>query len=221
MDDNNEITINLLLLGKTKCGKSSLGNSLLGSYEFESKFFPHSVTKDCRLCRIRIGDFAWRMGRVLGLRLQVLDTPGIPHSSLNQGEVKRRLRKGLSQHFSQGLHMALLVLRADIPFCEEDNQHTVKLAEDLLGSDWTFFTAVVFTHTDVLQEEKMTEEEFLKSAPAGLSALLETIHGRYIFRDTIDKTLHEERTDLANNILHFVRQNSYQTVQVKNSHSHN
>ncbi|XP_018409988.1 PREDICTED: GTPase IMAP family member GIMD1 [Nanorana parkeri] len=212
MDGNNEITINLLLLGKTKCGKSSLGNSLLGSYEFESKFFPHSVTKDCRLCRTRMPNFARRMGRELGLQLQVLDTPGIPHSSLSQDEVKRRVRKALSQYFSQGLHMALLVLRADIPHCEEDNQHTVKLAEDLLGPEWKYFTAVVFTHGDVLQEARMTEDEFLRSAPPNLSTLLEYVHGRCFFRDPTDKTLHEERAVLANQILHFVRQNSYQTV---------
>ncbi|KAM5192102.1 GTPase IMAP family member GIMD1 [Mantella aurantiaca] len=212
MDGNNEITINLLLLGKTKCGKSSLGNSLLGSYEFESKFFPHSVTKDCRLCRIRMPNFARRMGRELSLKLQVLDTPGTPHSSLSQDEVKKRMRKALSQYFSQGLHMALLVLRADIPLCEEDNQHTVKLAEDLLGKEWKYFTAVVFTHGDVLQGVRMTEDEFLRSATPNLTTLLQNVHDRYIFRDPTDKTLHEEQAVLVNHILHFVRQNSYQTV---------
>ncbi|KAM9330483.1 GTPase IMAP family member GIMD1 [Gastrophryne carolinensis] len=215
MDANNEITINLLLLGKTKSGKSSLGNSLLGSYEFESKIFPHSVTKECRLCTMRIPNFARRMGRELGLRLQVLDTPGIPHSSLSQEEVKGRLRKALLKHFSQGLHMALLVLRADIPHCQEDNQHTVKLAEDILGPDWKNFTAVVFTHGEVLREAKMTEEEFLSLASPNLSSLLETIHGRYILRDSTDKTRQEERSILVNSILHFVRQNSYQTVPLK------
>ncbi|XP_075045632.1 GTPase IMAP family member GIMD1 [Mixophyes fleayi] len=215
MDDNKEITINLLLLGKTQCGKSFLGNSLLGSFEFESKFFPHSVTKDCRLCGMRIPDFARRMGRELGLRLQVLDTPGIPHSSLSQDEVKKRVRKALSQHFPEGLHMALLVLRADIPHCEEDNQHTVKLAEDLLGTDWKFFTTVIFTHGDVLQKARLTEVEFLSLAPKSLSALLEKVHGRYIFRDPTDKTLREERETLSSQIFHFVRQNSYQTLQIK------
>ncbi|XP_063775287.1 GTPase IMAP family member GIMD1 [Pseudophryne corroboree] len=213
MDYNKEITINLLLLGKTQCGKSSLGNSLLGSFEFESKFFPQSVTKDCQLCRMRIPNFARRMGRELGLKLQVLDTPGIPHSSLSQDEVKKRVRKALSQHFPEGLHMALLVLRADIPYCEEDNQHTVKLAEDLLGADWKYFTSVIFTHGDVMKEGRFTEEEFLRMAPKCLSGLLEKVHGRYIFRDPTDKTLHEERTILSNHILHFVRQNSYQTLQ--------
>ncbi|XP_040185609.1 GTPase IMAP family member GIMD1 [Rana temporaria] len=213
MEGNNEITINLLLLGKTKCGKSSLGNSLLGSYEFESKFFPHSVTKDCRLCRIRMPNFGRRMGRELGLKLQVLDTPGIPHSSLSQDEVKQRVRKALSQYFSQGLHMALLVLRADIPLYEEDNQHTVKLAENLLGPEWKHFTAVVFTYGDVLEEARITEDKFLRSAPPTLSTLLENVHGRYFFRDPTDKTLHEEQAVFANQILHFVRQNSYQTVQ--------
>ncbi|XP_075705865.1 GTPase IMAP family member GIMD1 [Rhinoderma darwinii] len=213
MDDNNEITINLLLLGKTQCGKSSLGNSLLGSYEFESRIFPQSVTKECRLRSMRIPNFARRMGKELGLRLQVLDTPGIPHSSLNQDEVKTRVRKALSEHFPEGLHMALLVLRADIPHCEEDNQHTVKLTEDLLGRDWKYFTAVIFTHAETLEHMRMTEEKFLSLAPKSLSTLLENVHGRCIFRDHPHETLYKERAALANQILHFVRQNSYQTLK--------
>ncbi|XP_073427867.1 GTPase IMAP family member GIMD1 [Dendrobates tinctorius] len=213
MDDNNEVTINLLLLGKTQYGKSSLGNSLLGSYEFESRIFPQSVTEECRLRRMRISDFARRMGKELGLRLQVLDTPGIPHSSLNQDEVKTTVRKALSEHFPEGLHMALLVLRADIPHCEEDNQHTVKLTEDLLGPDWKYFTAIIFTHAERLEDMKMTEEKFISLAPKSLSTLLENVHGRYIFRDTSNEALHEERMALLNQILHFVRQNSYQTLK--------
>ncbi|KAG8593017.1 hypothetical protein GDO81_000703 [Engystomops pustulosus] len=212
MDNNNEITINLLLLGKTQCGKSSLGNSLLGSYEFESRIFPQSVTKECRLCKMRIPDFARRMGRELGLRLQVLDTPGIPHSSLNQDEVKKRVRKALSEHFPEGLHMALLVLRADIPHCEEDNQHTVKLTEDLLGPNWKYFTAVVFTHAEKLDDMRMTEEKYTNMASKSLCTLLETVHGRSIFRDYPIERPQEERAVLVNQILHFIRQNSYQTL---------
>ncbi|XP_069834532.1 GTPase IMAP family member GIMD1 [Dendropsophus ebraccatus] len=213
MDDNNEITINLLLLGRTQCGKSSLGNSLLGSYEFESRIFPQSVTKECRLRRIRIPEFARRRGKELGLSLQVLDTPGIPHSSLNQDEVKRRVRKALSEHFPEGLHMALLVLRADIPYCEEDNQHTVKLTEDLLGPNWKYFTAVIFTHAEKIEDMRMTEETFISLAPKGLSTLLQKVHDRCIFKEQPQGTPHEERGVLANQILHFVRQNSYQTLK--------
>ncbi|XP_056421994.1 GTPase IMAP family member GIMD1 [Hyla sarda] len=213
MDDNNEITINLLLLGKTQCGKSSLGNSLLGSYEFESRIFPQSVTKECRLRRMRIPEFARRSGKELGLRLQVLDTPGIPHSSLNQDEVKKGVRKALSEHFPEGLHMALLGLRADIPHCEEDNQHTVKLTEDLLGPNWMYFTAVVLTHAETLEDMRMTEEKFISLAPKSLSTLLERVHGRCIFSEQTHGTSQAERKVLVNQILHFVRQNSYQSLQ--------
>ncbi|KAM4706633.1 GTPase IMAP family member GIMD1 [Discoglossus pictus] len=215
MSESNEITINLLLLGKTKSGKSSLGNSLLGSYEFESQFFPRSVTEECRLCRIRIPQFARRMGRDLCLKLQVLDTPGSPHSSLNQEEVKQSVKRGLAQQLSEGLHMALLVLRADVPYCEEDNQHTIKLAEDLLGPEWNNFTTVLFTHGDQLLEAKMDEDEYIMLAPKYLSTLLKSVHDRYIFRNPQGKTLHEERKILTKKIFNFVRQNSYQWIEFK------
>ncbi|OCT99912.1 hypothetical protein XELAEV_18005696mg [Xenopus laevis] len=159
MDDANEITINLLLLGRSKSGKSSLGNSLLGSCEFESQFFPQSVTSECQLCRTCIPQFGRRMGQDLCLRL-----------SLSQGEVKQRVRKVLAEQFSEGLHMALLILRADIPFCEEENQHSVKLEE-------------------------------------------QNLHKRYIFREPQNKTPRQEREVLTQEILHYVRQNSYQQLQ--------
>ncbi|KAE8630656.1 hypothetical protein XENTR_v10000911 [Xenopus tropicalis] len=213
MDDTNEITINLLLLGRTKSGKSSLGNSLLGSCEFESQFFPQSVTSECQLCTACIPQFGRRMGKDLSLRLRVLDTPGFPHSSLSMGEVKQRVRKTLAEQFSEGLHMALLILRADVPFCEEENQYTVKLAEDLLGSKWKYFTAVIFTHGDKLQEARITQEEYIISSPKSLSSLLATLHNRYIFREPQDKTLRQEREILSNQILHYVRQNSYQRLE--------
>ncbi|KAG8439965.1 hypothetical protein GDO86_000674 [Hymenochirus boettgeri] len=215
MDDTNEITINLLLLGRTKSGKSSLGNSLLGSGEFESEFSPWSVTNECQLCRAHIHNFARRMGKGLSLNLRVLDTPGFAHSNMSQDEVKQSIRKDLAKQFSEGLHMALFIIRTDISFCEEDNQLAVKLTEDLLGPKWKDFTSIVFTYGDKLQQANITEEEYLISAPKNLSALIGNLHNQYIFRDPQDKTLRQERDILANYILNYVRQNNYQTLQFK------
>uniref|UniRef100_A0A8C5LNB7 GTPase IMAP family member GIMD1 n=1 Tax=Leptobrachium leishanense TaxID=445787 RepID=A0A8C5LNB7_9ANUR len=213
MADTNEITMNILLLGKTKSGKSSLGNSLLGSYEFESQFFPYSLTTECRLCRIRIPQFARRMGKELCLKLQVLDTPGSPHSSLTQEEVKYKIKRALSQQFAEGLHMALLVLRADIPLYYKSPTQLFLSIQDLLGPNWIYFTTVIFTHGDQLHEAQIKEDEYIRSAPKTVSSLLEKVHNRYIFRDPLDRTLRGERAILASRLLDYVRQNSYQTLQ--------
>lgn len=130
MSDTDEMTINLLLVGRTQSGKSAAGNSLLGSSDFDSHLSPSSVTTCCSLgCSCRISGFIRRNGYELALRVHVMDTPGYPHSSLSKEEVRQAVRAALAQHFGEkGLHLALLVLRADLPLCEEEN-HTIQLVQ--------------------------------------------------------------------------------------------
>ncbi|CAM5107167.1 unnamed protein product, partial [Eretmochelys imbricata] len=131
MSDTDEMTINLLLVGRTQSGKSAAGNSLLGSSDFDSHLSPSSVTTCCSLgCSCRISGFTRRNGYELALRVHVMDTPGYPHSSLSKEEVRQAVRAALAQHFGEeGLHLALLVLRADLPLCEEENHHTIQLVQ--------------------------------------------------------------------------------------------
>uniref|UniRef100_A0A452IZM1 AIG1-type G domain-containing protein n=1 Tax=Gopherus agassizii TaxID=38772 RepID=A0A452IZM1_9SAUR len=130
MSDTDEMTINLLLVGRTQSGKSASGNSLLGSFDFDSHLSPRSVTTGCSLgCSCRISGFTRRNGHELALRVHVMDTPGYPHSSLSKEEVQQVVKAALAQHFGdEGLHLALLVLRADLPLCEEES-HTIQLVQ--------------------------------------------------------------------------------------------
>ncbi|XP_030048377.1 GTPase IMAP family member GIMD1 [Microcaecilia unicolor] len=213
MSKDNEITINLLLLGRTQSGKSAVGNSLLGSIEFDSHLSARSVTQVCRSCRCRMQNFGRRLGKELCLQVHVVDTPGFPHSSLGKKAVARTIREALVQHFQEGLHMALLVLRADLPLCEEERCHIVQLAENLLGSDWKRFTAIIFSHGDKVREAGFKEEEYLQTASEALIALLDSVHHRYLFKDFQENSLPQERTIIMNKIMNFVRQNGYEVLK--------
>uniref|UniRef100_A0A8C3T543 GTPase IMAP family member GIMD1 n=1 Tax=Chelydra serpentina TaxID=8475 RepID=A0A8C3T543_CHESE len=217
MSDADEMTINLLLVGRTQSGKSAAGNSLLGSFDFDSHLSPSSVTTCCSLgCSCRISGFTRRNGHELSLRVHVMDTPGYPHSSLSKEEVQQAVRAALVQHFGEeGLHLALLVLRADLPLCEEENHHTIQLVQELLGPTWKNFTAILFTHADKVEEAGLNGDQYLNIASDTLLNLLSSIQQRYIFVDNQANTLQQERKTILRKIIEFIRQNSYQVLLVK------
>lgn len=131
MSDDNKITINLVLLGRTQSGKSAAGNTLLGSTDFNSCLSPSSVTTCCTLGRsCPISGFARRRGHEVVVQVQVLDTPGYPHSCLRKEQVQQEIKSALVHHFGEkGLDLVLLVLRADVPLCEEEDENSIHLIQ--------------------------------------------------------------------------------------------
>ncbi|KFV88817.1 GTPase IMAP family member GIMD1 [Struthio camelus australis] len=218
MAESNEMTINLAVLGRTQTGKSAAGNSLLGSYDFESHLSPSSVTTCCSLgCSSRISGVIRRNGCELALRVRVLDTPSYPHSSLSKEQVQRRVRAALAQHFREGLHLALLVLRADLPLCPDENDHTIQFIQELLGPTWKDFTAVLLTHADRTEEAGFSEDAYLHSASSTLLSLLSSVQHKYIFLDNQKSIIKEERATILSKLLNFIRKNNYQLLLLKHT----
>ncbi|NWH79750.1 GIMD1 GTPase, partial [Piaya cayana] len=219
MADSNEMTINLVVLGRTQTGKSAAGNSLLGSSDFESHCSPSSVTTCCSLGRsCRISGIMRRNGCELALRVQVLDTPGYPHSDLSREHVRDRVRSALAHHFGkEGLHLALLVLRADLPLCPDERDHAVQFIQELLGPTWKDFTAVLLTHADKAEEAGFSEEAYLHSASSALLSLLSLVQQKCIFLYNQKNIIKEERAIVLQKLLNFIRQNNYQVLPFKHS----
>ncbi|KAJ1217531.1 hypothetical protein NDU88_005125 [Pleurodeles waltl] len=160
-------------------------------------------------------NFGRRLGKELGLRVHVLDTLGAPHSQFSQKQVKQEIETALLRHFHEGLHMALLVLRADLPLCEEEHRYTLQLVEDLLGPRWKNFTTVVFTHADKLRAAKISEDAYLRTAPDTLDALLDMVQHRYLFKGYEDHTITQERTIILNQIMDYIREKGYQVLEFR------
>ncbi|KAM9381796.1 GTPase IMAP family member GIMD1 [Phaethornis superciliosus] len=219
MADSDEMTINLIVLGRTQTGKSTAGNILLGSSDFESHCSPSSVTTRCSLGRsCRISGIARRSGRELALCLRVLDTPSYPHSSLSKEQVRDSVRSALAHHFGEeGLHLALLVLRADLPLCPDESQQVVQFIEELLGPTWKDFTAVLLTHADKAEEAGFSEEAYLHSASSTLLSLLSSVQHKYIFLDNQKSIIKEERAIVLRKLLNFIRQNNNQVFLLKHT----
>ncbi|NXX75830.1 GIMD1 GTPase, partial [Urocolius indicus] len=219
MADSKEMTINLAVFGRSQSGKSSAGNSLLGSSDFESHRSPSSVTTRCRLGRsCRISGITRRNGCELALRVQVLDTPSYPHSGLSKEQVRDTVRSALAHHFGEeGLHLALLVLRADLPLCPDECDQATQFLQEFLGPAWKDFTAVLLTHADKAEEAGFSEETYLHSASSTLLSLLSSVEHKYIFLDNQKSLTKWERAVLLRKLLDFIRQNNYQTLLLKHS----
>ncbi|XP_009489353.2 GTPase IMAP family member GIMD1 [Pelecanus crispus] len=219
MADSNEMTINLVVLGRTQTGKSAAGNSLLGSLDFESHRSPSSVTTCCSLGHsCRISGIIRRNGCELALRVRVLDTPSYPHSGLSKEQVRDTVSSALAHHFGEeGLHLALLVLRADLPLCPDESDHAIQFIQELLGPTWKDFTAVVLTHADKAEEAGFSKETYLHNASSTLLSLLSSVQHKYIFLDNQKSITKEERAIVLKKLLNFIRQNNYQVLLLKHS----
>uniref|UniRef100_A0A2K5Z712 GTPase IMAP family member GIMD1 n=2 Tax=Cercopithecinae TaxID=9528 RepID=A0A2K5Z712_MANLE len=217
MTDPNKVIINVALFGMTQSGKSSAGNILLGSTDFHSSFAPCSVTTCCSLGRsCHLHSFMRRGGREVTLQVQVLDTPGYPHSTLSKKHVKQEVKEALAHHFGQeGLHLALLVQRADVPFCGQEVTDPVQMIQELLGHAWMNYTAILFTHAEKIEEAGFTEDKYVHEASDTLITLLNSIQHKYIFQYKKGKSLNEQRMKILERIMEFIKKNCYQVLTFK------
>ncbi|XP_026553603.1 GTPase IMAP family member GIMD1 [Pseudonaja textilis] len=217
MSDNKKMSINLLLLGRTQSGKSSAGNTLLGSTDFASFFSPCSVTTSCCLGRsCNISEFGRQQGRALTMQVRVLDTPGYPHSSLSKEQVQKDIKDAVAQHFGeQGLHLALWIQRADVVLCEEEETPTIELIEEILGPNWKTYTVILFTHADKIEKSSFTIGKYLHSASDTLHKVMQLVQQKCIFIDNHTSFLKHENLKALRKIMEILKQNSFQTLHVK------
>ncbi|KAK7819406.1 hypothetical protein U0070_025434 [Myodes glareolus] len=215
MTDTSKMIINLAVFGRTQSGKSSAGNILLGSDDFYSGLSPGSVTTECSLGRsCQLHSFMRRGGQEITLQIQVLDTPGYPHSKLSVRHVKQEVKNALAHHFGQeGLHLALLVQRADVPFFGQEASNPVQLIQELLGDSWKDYTAVLFSHAEKIEEAGISEDEYLREAPDALVTLLRSVQQRYTFLCESGNSCNEQRIKILETIMEFIKENHYQVLR--------
>ena len=140
---------NIVLIGETGNGKSSLGNFILGSSEFEVSEDPDSCTKDT----------IQKISK-LDPEIGVVDTPGLQDSN---GEDKQNYDKMLKIFEEiKHLHFIVVVLNFNNARLTSSIQFMLKFLCSVFPKNFSLHVGIVFTHYDHDYQTKIYEKKNLK-----------------------------------------------------------
>ena len=187
-----------ILIGKSKAGKSTLGNLLLEKKQFEAR--------DSNVCvsttqSVQTSEVTLSPGKVLGINksfnIKVIDQPGMDDANIKPTTHCDNLVKCMSNLNVKTFPTFLLVIDLESDqFLDDLCSLLSKLSFLLTQASYSLFshTVVVFTHADRVCDDinnrdmlmQIVNEKCQKIGWGGLTEILEEVHQRCIFVDGIN-----------------------------------
>ncbi|KAI5617523.1 GTPase IMAP family member 8-like, partial [Silurus asotus] len=193
--------LRLVLLGLQGVGKSTAGNTILGSEVFQSDISSSALTLQTE----------YMEGLVCGRRVSVVDTPGLFNSRLSDTEMKQEMDKAVTL-CHPGPHAFLIIIQLG-RFTEQERKVMDELVK-MWGSNMNPYCMVLFTYGDKLKNK--TIDQFVKE-DKNLLKLIGKCSGQYHVFNNAETENKAQVSDLLKKIDNIIKRRKKQPFYVKSA----